>query len=229
MTASKTANMALMLPVLSDPFSPDDFADTFTKLDAAPGVTVIANQASRPTGLGAAQHGRQYWQADQNIMWVWNQPSALVAGSWSRLGAKGWLGGAGNAAQVNTTAISVATAPTVVNVNTLVPGGRPTLIMYSWVFIGNDPTKFATLNLLANSTSLYETRHNGQGFNAAYSTNFPYPPQSSVFAFVRGSSSVQENVNFQLKLRCQDPAVVGSAQGGGAAFIIQTKLDIFEL
>lgn len=229
MTASKTANMALMLPVLSDPFSPDDFADTFTKLDAAPGVTVIANQAARPTGLGAAQHGRMYWQADQNIMWVWNQPSALVAGSWSRQGCKGWLGGAGNAAQVNTTAISVATAPTVVNVNTLVPGGRPTLIMYSWVFIGNDPAKYATINLLANSTNLYETRFNGNSFTNAYTTNFPYPPQSATFAFVRGSSSVQENVNFQMKLRCQDPAVVGSAQGGGSAFIIQAKLDIFEL
>jgi hypothetical protein len=156
MTASKTPNLALMSPVLSDPFSPDDFADTFSKLDLAPGITVILNQASRPTGLGAAQHGRMYWQADQNIVWVWVQPSSMVAGAWSRVGTKGWLGGAANAAQVNTTAISVNTAPTIVNVNTLIPGGRPVLVLYRWTFIGNDQARYATINLLANSSSVQE-------------------------------------------------------------------------
>lgn len=229
MTASKTPNLALMSPVLSDPFSPDDFADTFAKLDAAPGVTVIPNQASRPTGLGAAQHGRMYWQADQNVMWVWNQPSALSAGSWLRQGTKGWLGGAYNAAQVNTTAISVSTAPTIVNVNTLVPGGRPVLILYRWTFIGNDSAKFATLNLLANSSNIYEARFNGNSFGTAYSSTWPYPPQSAEFSYLYSAPSAQTNINFQLKLRCQDPAVVGSQQGGGTCFIIQTSMDVYEL
>lgn len=229
MTASKTPNLALMSPVLSDPFTPDDFADTFGKLDLRPGIEVIANQASRPTGLGAAQHGRMYWQADSNIMWVWNQPSALVAGTWLRQGTKGWLGGANNAAQVNTTAISVATAPTICNFNTLIPGGRPVLVLYRWTFIGNDPAKYATINLLANSSSVQEARFNGNSFGPAYTTNFPYPPQSQMHGFLYGAPATQQNVNFQVKLRCQDPAVVGSAQGGGSAFIIGATLDIFEL
>jgi hypothetical protein len=229
MTASKTPNLALMSPVLSDPFSPDDFADTFAKLDAAPGVTVIANQAARPTGLGAAQHGRMYWQADQNIMWVWNQPSALSAGVWQRSGTKGWLGGAFNAAQVNTTAISVATAPTIANFNTLLPGGRCVFVNMRWTFIGNDQARFATINLLANSSSVMESRFNGNGFGVAYSGGTPYPPQSASIGYVYGMIGAQTNVNFQMRLRCQDPAVVGSQQGGGTAFIIGASIDVFEL
>lgn len=229
MTASKTPNLGLMSPVLSDSFTPDDFSDTMAKLDAAPGVTVIANQASRPSNLGSAQHGRMYWQADQNIMWVWSQPVSNVAGSWLRQGSKGWLGGAGNAAQVNTTAISVNTAPTIVNVNTLVPGGRPVLVLYKWTFIGNDQARYATINLVANSSSIQEARFNGNGFGVAYTANTPYPPQSQMHGLIYGAPGAQQNVNFQVKLRCQDPAVVGSAQGGGTCFIIGTTLDVFEL
>lgn len=229
MTASRTPNLALMSPVVSDPFTPDDFADTFAKLDAAPGVSVVANQAALPTGLGAAQHGRMYWQGDQNIMWVWTQPSALVAGTWQRLGVKGWLGGAYNGAQVNTTAISVATAPTIVNVNCLAPGGRALMLLYKWMFIGNDPAKFATIDLLANSSIIQEGRFNGNGWGSAYSANFPYPPQSGQYGYVYTGISAQTNFNFEVKLRCQDPAVVGSQQGGGSSFIVGTSLDVFEL
>src|ERR1043165_2837902 len=112
MTASKTPNLQLMLPVNSDPFDPLDFSDTFSKLDLHPGVRVIPNQAARPSGLGAANHGRMFWQADQNIMWIWTQPSPVVAGYWDRQGTKGWLGGDGNVVQGNTTAQSVAPPPT---------------------------------------------------------------------------------------------------------------------
>lgn len=229
MTASKTPNLGLMSPVLSDSFTPEDFAQTFGILDAHPGIEVIANQAARPSNLGSAQHGRMYLQADQNIMWVWNQPVSNVAGSWLRQGTKGWLGGAGNAAQVNTTAISVATAPTIVNVNTLVPGGRPVLVLYKWIFIGNSSARFATVNLVANSSNVQESRFNGNGFDVAYSGAMPYPPQSQMHGYIYSAPGSQQNVNFQLKLRCQDPAVVGSQQGGGSCFIIGTTLDVFEL
>jgi hypothetical protein len=229
MTASKTPNLGLMSPVLADAFNPDDFDTTFAIIDANPGIQVVANQASRPTGYSTAQHGRMVWQADQNILWIWNQPTSLVGGVWVRSGSKGWLGGAGNASTVSTTAISTATAPTVVSTTVMVPGGRPQLILYKWVFIGNDPAKYATLNLYANSGGLIETRHNGQGFGNAYTTNFPYPPDSSMYAYIRGSSGVQESVNFALKIRCQDPAAVGSTQGGGSSFIIGSSMDIFEL
>jgi hypothetical protein len=229
MTASKTPNLGLMSPVLSDSFTPDDFAQTFGILDAHPGIEVIANEASRPSGLGAAQHGRMYWQADQNIVWVWSQPSAMVAGSWLRMGNRGWLGGAYNGAQVNTTAISVATAPTIVNVSTLLSAGRPAVVLYKWTFIGNSYARFATIDLMANSSVVQETRFNGNGFDVAYSGATPYPPQSAMFAHVHTLLGAQQNVNFQVKLRCQDPAVVGSQQGGGSCFIVGASMDVFEL
>ena len=229
MTASKTPNLGLMNPVGSDPFNTSDFADTMSKLDLTPGVLVVANAASRPTSWSAAQHGRLVWQADLNIMWVWNQPSSGVAGAWLRQGTKGWLGGSFNASQVNTTAISVATAPTVVSYSATVPGGRCILVNMRWLYIGNDQARFATINLLANSSSVLENRVNGNSFGVAYSSGTPYPPQGSSLAFVYGMVSSQQTINFQLKLRCQDPAVVGSAQGGGSAFIVGADIHVFEL
>ena len=229
MTASKTPNLGLMNPVGSDTFSTSDFADTFGKIDLTPGILTVANQASLPTGFNANQHGRHVWQADTNIMWVWNQPSSGVSGTWVRSGTKGWLGGASNAAQVNTTAISVSTAPTVVSYNALVPGGRPVFVNMRWIFIGNSQARFATINLIANSSNVLEARFTGNGFDVAYSGNTQYPPQSASYGYLYGTVSTQQNINFQLKLRCQDPAVVGSAQGGGSCFIIGTAMDIFEL
>jgi hypothetical protein len=229
MTASKTPNLQLMSPVLSDTFTPDDFAATFGIIDQNPGVLVIPNQASRPTGWGAAQHGRMVWQADINIMWIWNQPSALVAGAWSRQGTKGYLGGAFNAATVSTTATNVGTAPTVVSVTAMLGGTRPALVVYRWSYIGNDPAKFATLNLFVNGSGLIESRHVGNTFAVAYNSATPYPPGAGMYAVVYGAPSVQTSVTFALKLRCQDPAVVGDAQGGGSSFIIATDMSVFEL
>lgn len=229
MTASKTPNLGLMSPVLSDSFSPDDFAQTFGILDAHPGVEVIDNLASRPTNLGAAQHGRLYWQADLNVMWVWIQPVSNVAGYWDRFGSKGFLGGAYNGAQVNTTAISVATAPTIVNVSTVLPGGRCVFVNIRWTFIGNSYARFATIDLMANSSVVMESRFNGNGFDVAYSGSTPYPPQSASLGYVYGMIGTQSNVNFQVKLRCQDPALVGSQQGGGSCFITGASVDVFEM
>jgi hypothetical protein len=229
MTASKTPNLGLMNPVGSDPFNTSDFSDTFSKLDLTPGVLVVDNAASRPTGYSAAQHGRLVWQSDLNIMWVWNQPSSSVAGAWLRSSTKGWLGGAFNASQVNTTAITVATAPTVCSFSATIPGGRCIFVNMRWIFIGNDTARFATINLMANSSNVLEARFNGNGFGVAYSGGTPYPPQSASYGYIYGMVNSQQTINFQLKLRCQDPAVVGSAQGGGSCFIIGASIDIFEL
>jgi hypothetical protein len=218
-----------MNPVGSDAFTTGDFSSTFQTLDTVPGILVVPNAASRPTGYSASQHGRMVWQADLNCMWVWNQPSGGSGGSWLRSGTCGVLGTARNAGVVSTTAISQATAPTITSVTVMVPGGRPTMIMYSWVFIGNDPAKYATLNIYANSTGLLETRHNGNTFESAYSGSFPYPPDSSTYAIIRPASGSQENVTFTLKIRCQDPAIVGSAQGGGSCFITNTSLTVMEV
>lgn len=224
MTSSKTDNLGLMSPVLSDPFNPDDFRDTFEILDQHPGVRVVPNQASRPTSWNNNQHGRLVWQADLNVMWVWNQPTAQVAGAWARLGGYGLLGSAINPTQVNTTSQNWTTAPTAVNVNVMVPGGRPCLVMYNWQYVANDKTKQVTVNLVENSTSVMERRHNGTSFGVS-----TYPPDASSYFWVRSSAATQQQINFQLRVRALDPAVVGSDQGGGTSSIWSPSLAVFEL
>lgn len=229
MTASKTPNLGLMNPVGSDQYSTADFSDTFTKLDATPGVLTVANQASLPTSWNANQHGRQVWQADLNIMWVWSQPSSGVAGQWLRVGSYGLLGSNFNASQVNTSAITISSAPVITNVSVLAPGGRPIMVMYRWIFIGNDVARYATINIIANGTNIVEARFNGNSFSTAYDSDHPYPPQSAMYYYIYGTPGSQQTINFQLKLRCQDPAVVGSLQGGGTAFIIGAAMSVFEV
>lgn len=229
MTASKTANLGLMNPVGSDPFLTTDFAQTMGIIDQNPGILVVPNAASRPTSWSASQHGRRVWQADLNIQWVWVQPSSLTAGSWSRVGNVGLLGSATNMTVISTSAVNTGTAPTVVSVNCMVPGGRPVMVMYNWIFIGNGSAKQATLNHFVNSSNVLETRHLGNSFAEAYLSGTPYPPYSSSFSWIRNASGAQENLTFSLKLRCQDPAFVGGAQGGGTSFIDRVSMYVIEI
>lgn len=229
MTASKTANLGLMNPVGSDAFTTTDFASTFQTLDTVPGVLVVPNQASRPTGWSASQHGRMVWQADLNAMWIWVQPSSGTAGSWSRQGNVGFLGGNRNGGTVNTTAITVASAPNLVSVTVMIPGGRPVLIFYDWIFIGNSTARAATLNLIANSVNIWETRHPGVTWDKAYTPDNTYPPGSGLSYYYRPANSVAESVTFQLRLRCQDPASAGNQAGGGTSSISNCGLNIFEV
>lgn len=229
MTASKTANLGLMNPVGSDPFLTTDFAQSMGILDQNPGVLVIPNAASRPSNWNASQHGRMVWQADLTVMWVWVQPSSLSAGSWVRQGNKGWLGTGINRALVSTTAQSLAAAPTVCSTQVMLPGGRPTFIFYDFSYAGNDPVKYATLHVLANGVDICEAQHIGNGWSNAYTANFPYPPGNQSFGFVRPASGAQENINFSIKVRARDPAVVGSLWGGGTSFVANCEINIFEM
>jgi hypothetical protein len=225
MTASSTPNLGLMLPVVADPFTSDDFRDTFTKLDNAPGVSVIPNQASRPTGLSTLQHGRMYWQADLNVMWIWNQPTSIVAGAWVRLGGFGLLATASNPTQINSTSINWTTAPVAVSLSAMVPGGRPCLVMYNWQYVANDHSRQVTINMVENSSSQLERRHTGSSFGI----NTGLPPWASSYFYIRPAQATQQSVTFQLRIRAQDPALVGADQGGGTSSIWQPTLSVFEL
>jgi hypothetical protein len=124
-----------MDPVGSDPFKVQDFSETFETLDRNPGVLTIPNQSSRPTGWNADQHGRRVWQADQNIEWVWNQPSSSQGGEWQRTYARGLIGSARSSHIISTTSWQHFHAPLICSVNTLLPGGRPITMSIScdWV------------------------------------------------------------------------------------------------
>ncbi len=224
-TASKTPNLGLMSPVASDPFDPADFDATFAILDANPGTLTVPNQASRPTGWSSNQHGRMVWQADLNVMWVWNQPSSSVAGSWTRIGGYGLLGSALNPTQINATQVNWTTAPVAVQTTVMVPGGRPCLIMVSWLYITNDKTRQATLNFIENSSSVLERRFDGASFGVLPDA----PPQAGSYFYTRGAQPTQQQVNFQLRIRAQDPAVVDPGQAGGTSSIWNPTITVFEM
>ena len=119
MTGKLTPRLGLMAPVNADVFTPDDFTDTFTKLDNAPGVTMIDSLGALPTGLTNAQHGSLYLERDNGALWMWKQPTTGSTGSWMR---------ANNIGNIATVGMPAAMAWTsefrFLSLNFTVPGGR---------------------------------------------------------------------------------------------------------
>lgn len=123
--ANTTPRLGLMLPTDTDPFDPADYDNTFSKLDSAPGFTLIPNYGALPNNLTQAQHGSPYMQLDNGAAWRWNQPSSS-AGTWLRINSLGLLSDAGplSSSNVITSASTAATAPTVAQTTVTAPGGR---------------------------------------------------------------------------------------------------------
>lgn len=124
MTANTTPRLGLMSPTNADPFTPDDFDATFAKLDAVPGITPVANFASLPSNLTAAQHMSCYIQADNGAEWYWYQPSSGSPGSWKRRNALGVIATASQNSNISTTTTNPSLAPTVMQATVLAPGSR---------------------------------------------------------------------------------------------------------
>ena len=124
MTANTSPRLGLMLPTNSDPFTPDDFSQTFGKLDAVPGTTPVANYASLPSNLTANQHMSCYIQADNGAEWYWYQPSSGSPGVWKRRNALGVIATASQNSNISTTATNPSLAPTIMTATVLAPGGR---------------------------------------------------------------------------------------------------------
>lgn len=216
MTASKTPNLGLMNPQGSDSFSTTDFSQTFGILDTNPGITTVANQAALPTGFSNNQHGRRVWQADQDVEWVWNQPSSTVAGAWKRVGCKGWLGGVSNSGAV--TAASSAGIK-VLEVSLLVPGGRPVLVMYSFLWVQDNQTGQAGINYHENGNYIDTKYYSGR----AYGTSSVPPASGSNYYLRNIAPTTQQNITFNLTL------VNNNSLGSGTATIWNTTLDIIEV
>lgn len=141
MTASKTPRLGLMNPVGSDAFVTSDFSQTFSILDANPGVVVVPNAASRPTNYTAAQHGSLVYQSDLNILWSWNQPTSGSAGAWRRVGNVGLLGQSAASGLVTTTTTTYTSGVQVAALTVTVPGGRPIQVAINWEILGNTYNK----------------------------------------------------------------------------------------
>ena len=220
MTASKTPNLGLMNPVGSDDFEVSDFSTTFGILDQNPGSFTVPNQASRPTGWGAAQHGRRVWQADQNIEWVWYQPSSSVGGIWQRTYPKGWLGGAGggNASTGNTT---FGQGPVVLSATVLVPGGRGVQVSYHFYDCLNETTGTSIVSIWANGAMLGFKYHPGR----VNSQPLLYSVAGTFYYTYNPAPSTQQSINYQLQLNAENfnPA------NAGVSSIRDAWLDIYEI
>lgn len=132
MTTSKTPRLGLMRPTGSDAFVTGDFADTFDRVDANPGVAVVANAAARPSSYTSANHGQLIYQVDIGMLLSWNQASSGVTGSWKRVHPVGFLGQFTNTGSVSTSTRTYSSGPTVVSGTVTVPGGRPILVQAQW-------------------------------------------------------------------------------------------------
>lgn len=195
MTASKTPNLGLMNPVGSDAFTVADFSSTFGVLDQNPGILVVPNQASRPTGWGTNQHGRHVWQADQNVEWVWNQPTSSVAGVWQRRGPKGHLGGAAGGT-VSTANPTVGAGPVALSATVLVPGGRPLNVVVGWAGCLNETSGSSFISLWENGTLI-------AGINA-FGRNFSDPLShwisGTIDTWTNPAPTTQTSVTYQVQV-----------------------------
>jgi hypothetical protein len=111
-----------MSPVDSDLFQSADFSATFGKLDAVPGVTIVANYASLPATWGLNQHGSKVIQADNRAEWMWYNPSGT--GQWIRTNTVGLISKTIQPTPITTTLTTSPGAVFVTSGNFTAPGGR---------------------------------------------------------------------------------------------------------
>lgn len=215
MTASKTPRLGLMNPVGSDAFITADFSQTFGVLDANPGVPVVANAASRPTSYTTAQHGSMVFQADQGIIWSWNQPTSGSVGAWQRVGNKGFLGQAVNTGTVSTSTTTYANGAVVVSLDVTVPGGRPILVLMSWDILSN-----------TNGPNVFSFWENNSRQFDRYFYNY-YGDVASGDAWVyRPPVSSQQNINYKMTIAAYNAA---SPNGSGTTRMTNGVISAWEM
>jgi hypothetical protein len=215
MTATTTPNLGLMDPQGSDTFTTSDFSTSFEKLDTVPGILTVANQASLPTGFTNNQHGRRVWQADQNIEWVWIQPSSTVAGAWTRVGCKGYLGQSGNPNHLST--VDPNTGIVLTTNTVLIPGGRPVQVLAKCNWCGNNTTGIVRFTMYLNGTNPVVWHWSNKP------AGNPFPADNKMWsAYLNPAPVSQTNVTFQVNL-----SVEGSV-GGGTAEVSGFFIEIYE-
>jgi hypothetical protein len=197
-----------MYPVGSDNFDITDFENTNTILDQSPGTLIVPNQASRPTGWGVNQNGRRVMQADQGIEWWWNQPSSTTPGKWQRVSPKGWLSGTSIGGVVSSPSTA---AVTVASLTVLVPGGRPVLVFYSflWATQTNLSNNQVEVDYLENASLISNKYHNGTRYNGG---NPNVPPSSAMMYYQRNiAPTTQASITFSIAVRSSPGHPVGTA------------------
>lgn len=142
MTVNTSPRLGLMLPTNADVFDPNDFVNTFNILDGKPGLTIVANYASLPSGWTTTQHGSECIQMDNLAKWVWYMPSSGTPGVWKRTNSSGVLGQGSMPSYTSTTATTIGAAPTLGTVTVVAPGGRMLMIFVEYGAILNTLGEF---------------------------------------------------------------------------------------
>jgi len=124
--ANLTPKLGLIAPVDSDTFAAADYATTFGKLDAVPGVTIVPAYSGagglNTLSWGTNQHGRTVIQADNGAWWLWYNPSG--SGTWKRINNIGLIQKTIQNADVSSAATSGTGILVVQSGNLSIPGGR---------------------------------------------------------------------------------------------------------
>lgn len=216
MTANSTPRLGLMAPVDSDLFLSSDFNTTFTKLDAVPGTTIVANYAAL-TALSwtSAQYGSKAIQLDNRAEWMWVTP-----GSWVRTNNIGELAYATQSAPITTIVTTAGGGPTFITTgNFTAPGGR-NLRVHLNMGLSNSAsqTGIAIITIYDNGTQIDEFNYragaliNNQGNN------------QHAFSRIVPANNSTHNISAK-----QRSAISTAPGGGGSTLTAASRLQVIEV
>lgn len=217
MTASNTPRLGLMSPTGSDAFAVGDFATSFARLDAQPGILPVPNAASRPNTWTTSQHGSIVLQTDFAILLEWNQPSSGSPGVWKRLNGQGFQAQYTNSGTVSTSTRNYGSGPVVVNGTVTLPGGRPILINVGWDAFFNDTAGRNVLSYWENGTRVWDRSFYGwKGEGNAGDISFYRNPAPNASA----------SITVQVTVAAYNAS---PNNGGGTTSITNTILTVIEI
>lgn len=127
---TQTKHLRLVKPDASSQFSTADIAENWEKVDRAPGIH-ICTSSSRPS-FASAQNGRQIYETDTGLEWVWSGTE------WKRKAGRGILsrtdGSPAVASRTTDFSTTSGTSVLVLGLSNVVvpPGGRTLLFSIMW-------------------------------------------------------------------------------------------------
>jgi hypothetical protein len=225
-TAQVTPKLKLMRPLDSDQFESSDFYDTFTALDARPGIALVDSYAGLGTlastnAYGVNQHGLMALDRHNNALWWYSNPSGT--GTWKRANSTGSLFHGYQGTNVVTKATTGNGSLVSDTNNFTVPGGRALQINFD--FSGDNTSGSNGLGyftLLDGSTSL-STRCVRLGAPVGNSGT------ANSFSYIIPAAQVTPESTHRFRVYAR--SVPGSAAngGGGTTTIRYSTLDVTEI
>lgn len=155
--ANYTPRLGLISPVDSDTFAAADYAATFGKLDAQPGIKIVSSYTALTTYSAGFttptnHHGEVALDTSTGAEWWWNCPSG--AGSWKRLNSLGVLKSQTQASDISSTA-TTGNGALVLDTGSLTFAGGRAIEISCYMSCDSDNTNnngLVVMNVLDGST-----------------------------------------------------------------------------